>query len=133
MAEFYIADFLKGYETLNLTWPEEKKFCKATEHISEQIELVKKIEAKGFAYKTGDGIYFNVKAFEKAGNQYGQLSTLDQIKVGTRAEVSKEKKDERDFALWKFSPWIRSERPGKWSGKVRGEWVFLAGILNVVQ
>ena len=104
VAEFYEADFLKGYEALNLTWPEEKKFCKATEHISEQIELIKRIENKGFSYKTSDGIYFDVRAFEKAGNQYGQLSTLDQIKVGTRAEVSKEKKDERDFALWKFSP-----------------------------
>ncbi|MFH0943036.1 MAG: cysteine--tRNA ligase [Candidatus Beckwithbacteria bacterium] len=108
VAKFYTKDFLKGFDSLNLTWPKDKKFCKATEHIQEQIELVKKIEKKGLTYKTEDGIYFDVKAYEKAGHQYGQLSTLDQIKTGIRAVTSQEKKDQRDFALWKFSPSLRS-------------------------
>ncbi|MEK7497793.1 MAG: DALR domain-containing protein, partial [Patescibacteria group bacterium] len=44
-------------------------------------------------------------AFEnKTGKKYGELSTLDQIKEGARVEINSEKKNPRDFALWKFSP-----------------------------
>jgi len=100
IAKFYTDDFLKGYDKLNLTHP--RLFTKATDHIAEQIDLVKKIEAKGFTYKTSDGIYFDVQKYEAAGNNYGQLSTLDKIKIG-RLEPNPEKKDSRDFALWKFS------------------------------
>lgn len=102
IAKFYTDDFLAGYEKLNLFRPE--KFTKATEHLEEQVELIKKIEAASFAYKTSDGIYFDVKNYEKAGNKYGGLSTLDKIKEGARVEPNPEKKDPRDFALWKFSP-----------------------------
>src|SRR5690606_14277839 len=57
----------------------------------------------GFTYQISDGIYFDVKAYELAGHQYGQLSNLDQVKEGARVEPNKDKKDPRDFALWKFS------------------------------
>jgi len=52
IAKFYTQDFLAGYDKLNLIKP--KQFTKATEHIAEQIELVKKIEAAGFTYKIED-------------------------------------------------------------------------------
>lgn len=100
IAKFYTDDFLAGYEKLNLFPP--KKFTKATDHIQEQIDLIKKIETAGFVYKIADGIYFDVKNYEKAGNKYGELSTLDKIKEGARVETNPEKKDPRDFALWKF-------------------------------
>src|SRR3989344_3242096 len=74
IAKFYSEDFLQSFEKLNLTKP--MKFTKATDYITEQIELVKKIEEKGFAYKISDGIYFAVAAYEKAGNTYGQLSDM---------------------------------------------------------
>jgi cysteinyl-tRNA synthetase len=102
VAEFYTQSFKQGYKQLNLTEPE--KFTKATDHIQEQINLVKQIYKKGFSYKTKDGIYFDVQAYEKAGNKYGQLSTLDKIKEGARVARNPDKKDPRDFALWKFSP-----------------------------
>ncbi|MEK9184093.1 MAG: cysteine--tRNA ligase, partial [Patescibacteria group bacterium] len=108
IAKFYTGDFLAGYKKLNLFQP--KKFTKATDHIKEQIDLIKKIEARGFAYKTSDGIYFDVKNYEKAGNKYGELSTLDKIKEGARIEMNPEKKDQRDFALWKFSPSAGKEK-----------------------
>jgi len=101
IAEFYTQDFLKGYQKLNLSQP--LKFTKATEHIPEQIELVSKIETAGFAYTIDDGVYFDVSAYEQAGNSYGVLSTLDQVKEGARVEVNTQKRDPRDFALWKFS------------------------------
>jgi cysteinyl-tRNA synthetase len=88
--------------------------CKATDHIPEQIEMIKKLEAKGITYKTTDGIYFDTVAFEKMGFKYGELSTLDQIKFGARLEPNPEKKDPRDFALWKFSPTDGTKRQMEW-------------------
>ncbi|HSX08809.1 MAG TPA: cysteine--tRNA ligase [Candidatus Saccharimonadales bacterium] len=97
IAEFYADVFIKDFEKLNLTRP--KKFTKATDHIKEQIDLVKRLEEKGFTYKTSDGIYFDTSKFPN----YGELSSLDQIKAGARVEINQEKKNQRDFALWKFS------------------------------
>lgn len=102
VAEFYTKDFLDGYKILNLSEPE--RFCKATDHINEQIELVKKLEENGLVYKINDGVYFDTVAYESKGYHYGELSNLDQIKAGARVEFNQEKKNTRDFALWKFSP-----------------------------
>ena len=101
VAKFYSDDFITGFSKLNLIRP--KLFCKATDHIKEQIELIEKIEKVGFAYRIDDGIYFDVAGYEKAGNTYGGLSNLDEIKAGARVELNPQKKDPRDFALWKFS------------------------------
>jgi len=111
IADFYSKDFTTGFDKLNLIRP--LIFSKATEHIKEQIELVEEIEKKGFSYKIADGIYFDVPGYEAAGNTYGELSNLDEIKKGARIEVNQEKKDPRDFALWKFSP-ISSRRDMEW-------------------
>ena len=97
IAEFYTDVFLKDYDSLNLEKPQ--KFTKATDHIKEQIDLVKELETKGFTYLTTDGIYFDTSKFK----DYGKLSSLDQIKAGARVEFNPEKKNQRDFALWKFS------------------------------
>jgi cysteinyl-tRNA synthetase len=103
VAKFYTEAYLDDFKELNLENPE--KFVKATDHIQEQIDLVKKLEGKGLTYKTSDGIYFDTVTYEKnTGNKYGELSTLDQIKEGARVEINPEKKNPRDFALWKFSP-----------------------------
>ncbi len=102
IAEHYTEDFLDGFAALNMIIP--TKICRATEHIPEQIDLVKKIFEKGFAYQISDGVYFDVGAYEEGGNKYGELSTLDSIKEGARVEPNAEKRDPRDFALWKFSP-----------------------------
>lgn len=102
IAKFYGQDFIESYGKMNLTKPEI--FSKATDHIKEQIDLVKKLEDNGFTYKTSDGIYFDTEKYETKGFKYGELSTLDQIKEGARVEINEEKKNPRDFALWKFSP-----------------------------
>jgi cysteinyl-tRNA synthetase len=103
IAKMYTDSFLKEYKLLNLLPPQQ--FTKATDHIKEQISLIEDLEKKGFTYITHDGVYFDTKAFEeKTGKIYGELSTLDQIKEGARVEANPEKKNPRDFALWKFSP-----------------------------
>jgi len=108
----YTQEFLTHMEMLNIVKPEV--ICKATEHIPEQIELIRKLTEKGLTYQIADGIYFDTVKFEAAGNVYGELSTLDQIKEGTRLEPNKEKRDPRDFALWKFSPKDSAKRQMEW-------------------
>ena len=110
ISKFYTKDFLKGFDALNLIKP--RKFTVATEYIKDQIKLVEKIEKKGFSYKISDGIYFDTGAYERAGNKYGELSNLEEIKDGARIKKNPEKKDPRDFALWKFSPTTRSTSSG---------------------
>ncbi len=98
IAAFYTDAFLKDYGALNLTPPTH--LVKATDHIQEQIDLIKTLDAKGFTYQTSDGIYFDTTMLA----DYGALSNLDQIKEGARVEVNAEKRNPRDFALWKFTP-----------------------------
>lgn len=112
IANMYTEAFLKDLKSLNLIKPDN--LPKATEHIEEQINLVKDLEEKGFTYKTSDGVYFDTKAYEeKTGKKYGELSTLDEIKEGARVEKNPEKKNKRDFALWKFSK-ENEERQMEW-------------------
>jgi len=97
IAKFYTDAFLKDYRQLNLLAP--SVLCRATDHIKEQIVFVQELEKKGFTYKTSDGIYFDTSKFP----DYGKLSNLDDIQEGARVEANPEKKNLRDFALWKFT------------------------------
>jgi cysteinyl-tRNA synthetase len=112
IAKGYGDEFLEHLKLMNIEQP--NVVCKATEHIPEQIEMVQKLETKGFTYKISDGIYFDTVKFESMGFKYGELSTLDQIQAGARVEFNPEKKDPRDFALWKFSPTDGTKRQMEW-------------------
>lgn len=100
IAEFYTKDFWQMAEMMNIQKPEV--ICVATEYIKQMVELVKKLEKKGFTYKTSDGIYFDTSKFPN----YGQLARLDVkgLREGIRVKKKVEKKNPTDFALWKFSP-----------------------------
>lgn len=102
ISRVYAEEFREHVKKLNILTPDV--LCKATDHIAEQIDMVQTLEKKELTYQTTDGIYFDVQLFEKSGHKYGELSTLDQIKEGARVEPNPEKRDPRDFALWKFSP-----------------------------
>jgi len=99
LAEFYTRAFEKDLGRLNVQPP--GIWCKATDHIREQIEFVEDLEAKGFTYKTSDGIYFDSRKL----NNYGYLARLDieGLQAGARVDQG-ERKFVTDFALWKFSP-----------------------------
>ena len=80
--------------------------CRVTEHIDEQIEMVKELEEKGYTYVIdGDGVYFDTSKLA----DYGKLARLDiaNLKEGARVEKVAGKRNPTDFALWKF------ERPGE--------------------
>ena len=91
---------------------------KATEHIKEMIEMTSSLIKKGFAYENKGHVYFEIKAFKN----YGKLSNknINELKAGSRVEISDLKKNPMDFVLWKpskdkdpgwNSPWGRG-RPG---------------------
>lgn len=98
IAEHYASVFEKDCKKLNIIKPDI--IAKATEHIKEQIELVKTLEKKGFTYKTSDGIYFDSSKFK----DYGKLGKIKKegLEAGKRIDIG-EKKHKTDFALWKFS------------------------------
>src|SRR3989339_67880 len=98
IANFYLKVFREDMNKLNIIEPDV--WCKATEHIKEQIELIEKLEKKGYTYKTADGIYFDTSKFK----DYGKLALLniEGLRAGKRIDMG-EKKNKTDFALWKFS------------------------------
>jgi len=100
IAEFYTKDFFDAMEKLNVKRPDI--VCKATDHIQDMIDLIKKIEKNGYTYTTSDGIYFDTSKLK----DYGKLAGLDigGLKEGARVEKNPEKRNPTDFALWKFSP-----------------------------
>jgi cysteinyl-tRNA synthetase len=98
IADFFTTAFKKNLEDLNILSPDI--WCKATDHINEQIDLIKKLEEKKLTYKTEDGIYFDTGKLKN----YGQLAKLDikGLEAGKRIDI-KNKKNITDFALWKLS------------------------------
>jgi len=91
--------FFEDESCLNIK--KANKYPKATEHIKEMVSMVEKLLKKGYAYKTEDGIYFNIKKFKN----YGKLSQLKlkNLKEGARIDSDEyDKENAKDFALWKF-------------------------------
>jgi cysteinyl-tRNA synthetase len=83
----------------------------ATGHIVEQIEMIKKIIADGYAYEANGSVYFNVEKyntdFSAKGQPYGILSgriVEDQIESTRELDNQDEKQNKNDFALWKKAP-----------------------------
>ncbi|MFM8321830.1 MAG: cysteine--tRNA ligase [Chloroflexota bacterium] len=99
IAEFYTAAFREDLQRLNILEP--TIWCRATDHIQEQIDVIRCIEAKGFTYRTSDGIYFDTSKLA----DYGYMARLDieGLQAGVRIDLG-EKLHATDFALWKFSP-----------------------------
>ncbi len=99
IADKYTKAFKDDIEKLNISFPDV--WARVTDNIDEQIELIKKLEEKGYTYSISDGVYFDSSKFDA----YNKLShlPLDDLKEGARVEINSEKKNPTDFALWKFS------------------------------
>ena len=110
ISDFYLRAFMEDLKSLNIK-TEGTIFPRATEHIQEQIDLIKKLEEKGYTYKTSDGIYFNTAKYTKYA-ELGQLD-LEGLREGARVEANPEKLNLTDFALWKFSN-IKGQRQQEW-------------------
>ena len=114
-------DFEKEYlkDTDSLKIDSVTKYARATDHIKDIISQVENLLKKGFAYKTEDGIYYDISKFK----DYGKLSRRTALQAEdavSRVDESKEKRNRGDFCLWKKSkpgepkwksPWGQG-RPG---------------------
>jgi len=112
IANHYWNIFREDFKKLNIKEP--NIWCKATEHIKEQINLIKRLEEKGFTYRIKDGIYFDTSKIKN----YGKLARLKKegLQAGKRINIG-DKKNKTDFALWKFS-----EEPGKRQQEWKSPW-----------
>ena len=112
IADYYFNIFKEDFVKLNIIMP--NIWCKATERIKEQIEMIKILEKKGYTYRTSDGIYYDTSKFK----DYGKLAKLKKegLQAGKRISIG-EKKNKTDFALWKFS-----EKPGKRQQEWKSPW-----------
>ena len=97
LAEYYTRSYFEDMDRLNCVRPDISP--RASGHMVEQIEMVKTLLKKGYAYEVNGSVYFDVSKFE----DYGKLSgrNVDEMLAGARVEVSPEKRKPADFALWK--------------------------------
>ena len=98
IAEFYSEDFMRNFRELCLTEPDV--LARATDYIEEDIKAVDKMTTNGFTYETEDGVYYDTSKF----SDYAKFAKLDLsgLQAGARIDFSDEKRNNSDFAVWKF-------------------------------
>jgi cysteinyl-tRNA synthetase len=126
IAERYTVAFHEAMEALGMEPPTAEP--RATQTISEMIDMTESLIASGHAYEAGGDVYFSVRSFPG----YGKLSRrdVDELRSGARVEVDERKRDPLDFALWKAA------KPGEphWSspwGEGRPGWHLECSVMSV--
>ncbi|HLE32816.1 MAG TPA: cysteine--tRNA ligase [Bacteroidota bacterium] len=112
IAETITRSYFEDMDALSVVRPDISP--RATGHIVEQIELVRQLLEKGFAYEVNGSVYFDVRKFK----EYGKLSgrTVEEAVEGTRVGIRDEKRNPEDFALWKKAePEHIMRWPSPWS------------------
>ncbi|MGN0731327.1 MAG: cysteine--tRNA ligase [Treponema sp.] len=97
IAQFYTDAFINDIDRLNIRHPDV--ICRATEHVQEMIELIKKIEANGHTYMAGGNLYYDTTTFA----DYGKLANLnlEELKAGAgNRGLDENKRNPTDFVLW---------------------------------
>lgn len=98
VAEYFTDDFYKAMDTLGILRP--TTVAKATDHIQEQIELIKRLLDRGIAYDTPEAVYFDISKFPAYGELSGQKLADKLVAVRDEVETGSYKKNPHDFALW---------------------------------
>ncbi len=103
IAAFYTNIFLKDFRLINILPP--SRMPKASENVEEMLDLIRKLDEKGYLYKTEDGVYFDTSKFK----DYGRLTGMgfrqlnESLKAGARVELIKGKRNITDFAVWRLA------------------------------
>ncbi|MDR0967791.1 MAG: cysteine--tRNA ligase [Rickettsiales bacterium] len=100
VANFYIDSVNRDMADLNILPPTATP--RATDFISEQIDMIKKLEGLGYTYEIpNDGIYYDTSKFPN----YGPLTGggVAGHRAGARVDFNSAKRNDSDFALWKFA------------------------------
>jgi len=126
VAQEYTQAYLEDLKKLRIKYPDIQP--KATDHISDMIDLIQKLIDVGKAYATNGDVYYNVKKFENYGHLSGK--NIDDLQVGARVEVDVKKNDPLDFSLWKAA------KPGEpyWQapwGKGRPGWHIECSVMSM--
>ncbi len=103
LADRFIEEYFKDADGLGIRRADYHP--KATDHIDDIIEFIKKLISKGLAYQAGSDVYFDTAAFDSYGKLSGQ--NLEDLELGARIDVNEIKKSPMDFVLWK------GEKPGE--------------------
>ncbi len=111
LVEFYMREYFRDLDSLGVKRPDISP--RATGHLIEMIEAIQSLITKGYAYEVNGNVFFDVSKFD----DYGNLSKIkpETMLVGSRFEVHPDKRNPKDFALWKradesdllkwWSPW----------------------------
>ncbi len=112
LARYYANALIEDWQTLNLREPNVRP--RATEHVRDQIQAIERLVERELAYETTQGVYFSVASFRNYGALSGNSSAETLNEAVRDIVVDAEKRDPRDFALWKkdenhlmqwHSPW----------------------------
>ncbi len=116
VVQTYTLRYHESMKQLNVLRPSIEP--RASGHIIEQIELIKKILDAGYAYISNGSVYFDVEKYDGV-YKYGMLSgrILDEMMAGSRElDGQEDKRSPNDFALWKKAPPEHIMRwPSPWS------------------
>ena len=111
LVEFYMREYFRDLDALGVKRPDISP--RATGHLLDMIEAIQELIQKGYAYEVNGNVFFDVSKLD----DYGKLSKIkqDEVLEGSRFEVHEDKRNSRDFALWKraepdtilkwWSPW----------------------------
>jgi len=97
IVEAYTRSYFEDMDRLNVRRPDISP--RASGHVPEQIELAEALIEKGIAYESNGSVFFSVASWPA----YGKLSgrKLEDQEEGARLEVNPDKRDPRDFAVWR--------------------------------
>ncbi len=97
IAEAYTRSYFEDMDALNILRPDISP--RATGHITEQLDIIRRLLDRGLAYEVNGSVYFAVGKFPA----YGRLSgrQVEEMEAGARVAVNTEKRHPADFALWK--------------------------------
>jgi len=107
LAEFYAKKFQADIQKLNIRPADGMYF--ASDFIQEDIDLIKKLEEKGYTYQISDGVYFDISKMSDYGVLRGGVLTNDDSR--SRLAENSEKKNRNDFVLWKLDNKIGFDSP----------------------
>jgi cysteinyl-tRNA synthetase len=97
IAEYYTRSYFEDMDALNILRPDISP--RASGHVPEQIELAEILIQNGYAYESNGSVFFSVRDWPS----YGKLSgrKVEDLEEGARLEVNLDKRDARDFAVWR--------------------------------
>lgn len=110
ITELYTSLFQADLERLSVLSP--GVWAKASEHVPDQIAMIERLEARGFSYRTEDGIYFDTRRAPHYGELSGLRASAEHSRVGA---IGGRKRSPSDFALWKFSSDEGPRRQLEWA------------------